>query len=123
ILQITMGAKVLVLLFYTFFCCVFYVSAHTWMQIWGGLIDPARLPRDASGHVAVDWALTSALAGYAGVGGLGNMMASNFVREKGWGMGRHGRAIPSASGGRNMTLSHIGTICPAGAETRRRVKG
>src|SRR5258708_35632885 len=123
ILQITMGAKVLVLLFYTFFCCVFYVSAHTWMQIWGGLIDPARLPRDASGHVEVDWALISALAGYAGVGGLGNMMGSNFVREKGWGMGGKVGAIPSAFGGRNITLSHIGTICPGGEETRRRFKG
>jgi hypothetical protein len=123
ILQITMGAKVLVLLFYTFFCCVFYVSAHTWMQIWGGLIDPTRLPRDASGNVSVDWALISALAGYAGVGGLGNMMASNFVREKGWGMGGKVGAIPSAFGGRNITLSHIGTICAGGEETRRRFKG
>lgn len=55
-------------------------------------------------------ALLGAFAGYAGGGGLSNSTYSNFCRDKGWGMGSLVGAIPSAVGGRKVTLSHIGSV-------------
>ena len=55
-------------------------------------------------------ALIGAFVGYAGGGGLSNSTYSNYVRDKGWGMGSQVGAIPSAVGGRKVTLSHIGKV-------------
>jgi hypothetical protein len=116
-LEWVLGGKFLFVLFYLAICCVLFVSLKTWGEIWGGLINPFRTT-----DKGIDWALVSALAGFSGLGGLGNIMGSNFVREKGWGMGSKVGAIPSAFGGHNLTLSHIGTICQGGQETGRRLK-
>jgi hypothetical protein len=51
---------------------------------------------------------------------MGNIVASNFVREKGWGMGAYVGAIPSIFGAKEKDLSHLGTICGNDAETKRR---
>lgn len=122
-LQVVLGGKFLSMLFYMLFCCVFFVSLPTWGRIWGGMFDVTRLPRNAAGNPEIDWTLISALAGFSGVGGLGNIMAGNFVREKGWGMGGKVGAIPSLVGGHTIELSHIGTICRGGEETRQRFRG
>lgn len=122
-LQWVLGGKFLYTLGYLLLCAVFFVSFQTWGKIWGGLFDITRLPRDAAGNPTIDWALLSALAGFSGVGGMGNIMASNFVREKGWGMGAKVGAIPSAIGGHEIQLSHIGTICPSNETTRQRFRG
>lgn len=109
-LQVVIGGKVLFVLAYMLFTTIFFVSAKTWGEIWGGLFDVTRVPRDAAGNPSIDWGLVAALAGFSGVGGLGNIMASNFVREKGWGMGAKVGAIPSAFGGHAIKLSHVGTM-------------
>lgn len=67
-------------------------------------------------------ALLGAFAGYAGGGGLGNSTYSNYCRDQGWGMGSKVGAIPSAVGGRNVTLSHIGTVFEVTDENLRRWK-
>ncbi len=121
-LQIVLGGKVISILAYLGFCCLFYVSYRTWGSLWSGLFDFTRYPVDAAGNANIDWSLISALAGFTGIGGLGNIMASNFVREKGWGMGGQVGAIPSAFGGHKLTLSHIGIICRSGPETARKFK-
>lgn len=106
-------SKFLITLFFMLFVAVFFVSAGVWWKVWSALLDPTRLPVDkVTGQAKVDWALVSALVAYAGVGGMGNILASNFIREKGWGMGSKVGAIPSAIGGRHIKLSHIGTIAP-----------
>ena len=56
----------------------------------------------------LDWAMVVAFIGIAGAGGLSNTLFSNYARDKGWGMGAHVGAIPSAIGGRTIGLSHIG---------------
>jgi hypothetical protein len=68
----------------------------------------------------LDWSLIGAVAGFAGIGGLGNILASNFVREKGWGMGSQVGAIGSAVGGNDVTLDHFGTMARPTEEGVRR---
>ena len=67
-------------------------------------------------------ALLGAFAGYAGGGGLSNSTYSNYVRDKGWGMGSQVGAIPSAVGGREISLSHIGKVFAETPENMRRWK-
>ncbi len=115
--------KFLITLFFMLFTSIFFVSGAVWWKVWSALFDPTRLPVDqVTGKPYVDWGLISALTAYAGVGGMGNILASNFVREKGWGMGSKVGAIPSAIGGRNITLSHIGTIAPGTPENASRFR-
>lgn len=64
-----------------------------------------------------------AFAGYAGGGGLGNSTYSNFVRDKGWGMGSVVGAIPSAVGGKHIALSHLGSVFPLTPDNLRRWHG
>jgi hypothetical protein len=60
----------------------------------------------------LDWAMVAAFCAIAGAGGLSNTLFSNYARDKGWGMGAHVGAIPSAVGGRTISLSHVGKIFP-----------
>jgi hypothetical protein len=64
--------------------------------------------REHGGLPPLDWATIVAFIGIAGAGGLSNTLFSNYARDKGWGMGAHVGAIPSAIGGRTIGLSHIG---------------
>ena len=41
---------------------------------------------------------------------MSNTMFSNYCRDKGWGMGKHVGAIPSAVGGLTIALSHTGRV-------------
>ncbi|MFP6769212.1 MAG: Nramp family divalent metal transporter [Planctomycetaceae bacterium] len=67
-------------------------------------------------------ALLGAFAGFAGGGGLSNSAYSNYVRDKGWGVGGQVGAIPSAVGGREISLSHVGKVFPLTAENMVRWK-
>ena len=67
-------------------------------------------------------ALIGAFVGYAGGGGLSNSTYSNYVRDKGWGMGSQVGAIPSAVGGRKVKLSHIGKVFALSDENVRKWK-
>lgn len=60
----------------------------------------------------VDWLLLASLAATAGSGGIGNLTITNWIRDKGWGMGGRVGAIPSAFGGKEIELSHTGKIFP-----------
>ncbi|HTU26617.1 MAG TPA: Nramp family divalent metal transporter [Pirellulales bacterium] len=71
----------------------------------------------------IDWFMLAAFTAIAGAGGLSNTMFSNYTREKGWGMGRHVGAIPSAVGGRTIKLSHVGSVFPLDAVNLRRWRG
>ncbi len=75
-----------------------------------------RLPK-------LDWFTLAAFAAIAGAGGLANTLFSNYARDKGWGMGAHVGAIPSAIGGLPITLSHIGEVFPVDASNMTRWKG
>src|SRR5690606_22606866 len=121
-LQAVMTAKVLFVLGFCLFIGVSFVSPTNWWNIFSGFIQFGNVPTvDAEGKDQVvnvvthyslhgEWPLISlaniaalgAFAGYAGGGGLSNSTYSNFVRDKGWGMGRLVGAIPSAVGGKQI---------------------
>lgn len=76
------------------------------------------------GHLPdLDWAILAGLIAIAGAGGMANSLFSNYARDKGWGMGSLVGAIPSAVGGREITLSHVGQFFSINHESLNRWKG
>jgi hypothetical protein len=142
-LQWVMTAKVFIVLGFCLFIGIFFVSPQGWWDVFSGFLKFGNVPvADGNGGekvvnaFAYRWehgefplvALTSiavlgAFAGYAGGGGLSNSTYSNFVRDKGWGMGSQVGAIPSAVGGRKVTLSHIGKVFVINEDNLRKWKG
>ena len=95
-----------VFLFLVFVNVAFVPFAH-WGRTFVGFFSLTGLPHP------IDWGLLGALAATAGSGGLGNLTVTNWVRDKGFGMGSKVGAIPSAIGGHEIRLSHVGTVFPA----------
>ena len=142
-LQFIMTAKVFIVLSFCLFIGVFFVSADGWIDVFSGFVQFGNVPVDdgqggekvvnALTHFAEhgEWpmiamaniAMLGAFAGYAGGGGLSNSTYSNFVRDKGWGMGSQVGAIASAVGGRNVSLSHVGKVFTINDENLRKWKG
>ena len=89
---------------------VAFVPAAHWWETFQGFFSFTGLPRP------IDWGLIGALAATAGSGGMGNLTVTNWVRDKGFGMGATVGAIPSAVGGHEIKLSHVGTVFPATPE-------
>jgi hypothetical protein len=88
---------------------VAFVPLAHWAQTFAGFFTFSGLPHP------IDWGLIGALAATAGSGGLGNLTVSNWIRDKGFGMGAKVGAIPSAVGGHAVQLSPVGTVFPASA--------
>jgi len=142
-LQWVMTTKVVVVLGFCLLMGVAFVSPTNWGKIFGGFLKFGTVPTVAEngeettvnvfthfyregtwplvalGNIAV----LGAFAGYAGGGGLANATYSNFVRDKGWGMGANVGAIPSAVGGHSIALSHLGKVFPITAENLARWRG
>jgi hypothetical protein len=142
-LQAVMTAKVLFVLGFCLFIGVAFVSPQNWWNIFSGFVRFGNVPLSSgTGTETVvnvveyrarhgEWpvialahiAALGAFAGYAGGGGLSNSTYSNFVRDKGWGMGSLVGAIPSAVGGKQVSLSHVGKVFPVSDENLRRWRG
>jgi hypothetical protein len=142
-LQVVMTTKVVCVLGFCLFVGFFFVGPANWLNVFSGFLKFGNVPvADGRGgetvvnaftHLASEgaWpvialgniAVLGAFAGYAGGGGLSNSTYSNYVRDKGWGMGSLVGAIPSAVGGRNITLSHLGKVFPLTQENLRRWSG
>ena len=142
-LQVVMTVKVFIVLSYCLFIGVFFVSSQGWVDVFSGFLKFGNVPVDdgQGGEMVVNLfshliehgefpavavasiAVLGAFAGYAGGGGLSNSTYSNFVRDKGWGMGSQVGAIASAVGGRNVALSHIGKVFEVTDDSLRKWKG
>lgn len=142
-LQAVMTAKVLFILGFCLVIGVCFVGPASWLNIFSGFLKFGTVPVsdghdgettvNAFGHffehgawpavALANIAALGAFAGYAGGGGLSNSTYSNFVRDKGWGMGSLVGAIPSAVGGKRIALSHVGKVFPITAENMRKWSG
>jgi hypothetical protein len=143
VLQAVMSAKVIFVLGFCLFVGVCYVDLASWWNVFSGFLKFGHVPvsNPDGSQILVnafmyrydygEWpvlalaniAVLGAFAGYAGGGGLSNSTYSNFVRDKGWGMGAKVGAIASALGGKNVTLSHVGKVFPLTDENRRKWRG
>lgn len=141
-MQAIMTAKVVIVLGFCAVIGIFFVSASNWWSITSGFFKFGSVPvTGADGKEKVvnafhhyfsegSWplialgniAVLGAFAGYAGGGGFANSMYSNYVRDQGWGMGSQVGAIPSAVGGKDIKLSHLGKVFAISPETLRRWK-
>lgn len=95
---------------------IFVPVSHTLETLRGFLVVSAMGDQ-------IDWALLGALVGTAASGGIGNLTITNWIRDKGFGMGARVGAIESAVGGRETRLSPTGTVFPITDENLRRWKG
>jgi hypothetical protein len=86
---------------------VFFVPAKAWGDLAAGFFKFGSIPRGPTG---VDWPLMGAFAAYAGAGGIGNCWITNWLRDKGFGMGKVIGFIPSAVAGKKVKLAHVGTV-------------
>ena len=143
-LQWVMTAKVVVVLGFCLIVSLLCVTPTNWSKIFSGFLKFGTVPSIgadgqettvnlfahrynegawpviALGNIAV----LGAFAGYAGGGGLSNATYSNFVRDKGWGMGAEVGAIPSAVGGHNIAPQPLGQgLRRHPAESRARWRG
>ena len=107
ILQWVMTAKIVMVLGFCFLLGITCVAAEHWWSIVSGFLQFGNVPVvDGNGGERIENVFTywfahgelplmstssliviGAFAGYAGGGGLANSTYSNFVRDKGWGMG------------------------------------
>ena len=118
-LNAVMSVMVIYILGYLTWVGFMLVSADTWHKVLTGFFSFGRVP---SGLALQDWSVIAGFAAYAGAGGLSNATISNYVRDKGWGMGAQVGAIPSIVGGSQITLSHLGKVFTPTAENLRRWK-
>ena len=103
---------------------VLFVPARMWFSAAAGLggFDSATgsfnfLPP------GVDFFLLGALVAYSGAGGVGNLVLSNWARDRGYGMGERAGYIPCAIGGRKVNLAHSGFTFTHSAEGMSRWRG
>ena len=142
-LQAIMSAKVFCVLATTFALGVWLVSPESWGNVFSGFLKFGTIPTtDSAGNplavnIVAAWfssdpipkidltgiGVLAAFAGVAGGGGLGNSLYSNYVRDKGWGMGSLVGAIPSAIGAKEIKLSHLGKVFLPTDENLRKWRG
>jgi hypothetical protein len=142
-LQAILTTKVVLVLSFCAAVSFFLVDGASWWNVGSGFFKFGTVPvaDGTGGETLVNvfdhflregaWpavalaniAILGGFAGYAGGGGLGNSIYSNYVRDKGWGMGSLVGAIPSAIGGKHITLSHIGKAFPITAANLERWQG
>ena len=115
-LEIVSVTMMVVVFSYLFVVNVFFVPLSTWVDTFLGFFRLSGLTGNP------DWVLLGALAGSAAAGGLSNLTITNWMRDKGYGMGALTGAIPSAFGGRSVQVSAFGKIFPVTPDNLRNWK-
>ena len=100
-LEQTQLVKVLLVGVLVAIAAAFAIPADIWTATPPGLAD-VKLPADQLG-----WALLLGALAYAGAGGAQNLCQSNWIRDKGLGMGKHAPRIVSPLTGE--PVAHSGT--------------
>jgi hypothetical protein len=92
------------------------VTRESLLELWGGAWSVGSLPE------GLDLPLFFGAVAFAGAGGSVNLAQSNYVKDKGYGMGRFIGRITSPFTGREEAISEVGVACLAepGAEARWR---
>lgn len=107
-LELAMWAMIAMIFAYLLIVDVTTVSRENWGRLVRGFLSFGALPREA------DWTLLAAFAAYSGLGGMSNVFVTNWMRDKGFGMGATVGYIPTLVGGR-VQLSPHGNVFPVDA--------
>ncbi len=107
-LELAMWAMVGAILLYLMGLSVTSVSGATWGRTAAGFLTIGAFPP------GVDWTLIAAFAAYSGSGGVGNALITNWMRDKGFGMGSTVGYIPGAAGA-TIPLKPHGNVFPVTA--------
>lgn len=93
---------------------VLFVPWSGWVTTFQGFLRPSALPED------VDIILLALFASTAGSGGVGNLAISNWVRDKGFGMGAHAGGFGGVLAKGHIELAPTGHVFPVSVENLRR---
>lgn len=102
-LELAMWTMIVLILTYLLVIDVATVSRENWSRMARGFVSFGAVPPEA------DWALLAAFAAYSGLGGMSNAFVTNWMRDKGFGMGATVGYIPTMVGGR-VQLSPQGNV-------------
>lgn len=91
-LEIAMWIMIAAVMLYLIAISVSSASGASWMAGARGFVSFGSIPP------GTDWALIAAFAAYSGSGGMGNAFITNWMRDKGFGMGATVGYIPAAAG-------------------------
>ncbi len=123
-LEILNWIMIVLILGTLFLLCLVFATPNRWLAAFVGLVgfelNAGRfnfLPPDA------DWLLIGAFVGFSGAGGAGNLMVSNWARDKGFGMGQVVGFIPAAVGGQKVKLAHSGSVFQVSETSLRSWRG
>jgi hypothetical protein len=111
-------AMVIWILGFLIIICVAFVSWRTWITVIAGFAGGGayyiRSPKtgELMGLLpkGADLLMLAGFAAYAGAGGLGNLTVTNWVRDKGMGMGSKVGFIPAVVGGHKVELAATGKV-------------
>jgi hypothetical protein len=99
-LELAMWAMLTVIIAYLLVLDVATVSGANWARLARGFLSFGTLPAQA------DWTLLAAFAAFSGLGGMSNVFITNWMRDKGHGMGATVGYIPTLAGGRVQLSPH-----------------
>jgi Mn2+/Fe2+ NRAMP family transporter len=117
-------AMVVWILGFLIFICVAFVGFQTWKTVIAGFLGGGAyyIRNPSSGELmglmprGADLLMLAGFAAYAGSGGLGNLTVTNWVRDKGMGMGAKVGYIPAVVGGHKVELAQTGKVFEPTAE-------
>lgn len=93
---------------------LWFVPATIWSSTLAGFFEFGNWP------TGVEPLMMATFFATAGSGGIGNLTITNWIRDKGFGMGGVVGAIPSAVGAKMVHLSHVGKVFAITADNLRR---
>lgn len=103
---------------------ILVVIAASTGEAWGALITEGfGAPRFPAGEAGLSAALLLGALAFAGAGGANNLVQSNYIRDKGMGMGLHIPKIVSPVTGQEEAKAAIGYTFPLTPDNMRRWRG
>jgi Mn2+/Fe2+ NRAMP family transporter len=118
-LEVLSTVIVLFIIGYLLVVCLYVASPELWGRTAAGFFRFGYFPK---GEEGVRWELIVAFAAFSGAGGLGNCWITNWLRDKGFGMGATVGFIPGIIAGKKINLPEVGNTFPATAENLSRWK-
>src|SRR5437867_3739474 len=117
-IEIAQWIMIALILAFLIFVAFVYVSPDSWGKVATGFLRFGTTPASGTG----DWFLLAGFAAYAGAGGVINGAVTNWMRDKGFGMAAKVGYIPALIGGKQVKLSHEGSVFRPTPENMRNWK-